>query len=123
MPSLSYLILSIAGASEEGEDHSFFYDDDIEALTTVKDNHKVLPPEFYGQMVRGCVICCVDCVIVRNRIDEHGKKKNLRECLLVERSNEPAQGLWWLPGGRICKGETFFTAGKYDYSIISFFTL
>jgi len=32
------------------------------------------------------------------------------ECLLVERGSEPVKGVWWLPGGRIYKGETFFDA-------------
>ena len=58
-------------------------------------------------MVRDCIICCVDCVVIRK--NEHNGK---RECLLVERSDEPAKGLWWWPGGRIYKGETFFKAGK-----------
>ena len=33
-----------------------------------------------------------------------------RECLLVERHDEPVKGHWWFPGGRILKGETFFQA-------------
>ena len=32
------------------------------------------------------------------------------ECLLVQRATEPVKGVWWLPGGRIYKGETFFDA-------------
>lgn len=33
---------------------------------------------------------------------------NRKECLLVERATEPVKGVWWLPGGRLFKGETFF---------------
>jgi len=55
-------------------------------------------------MVRDAVVCCVDTLIVRTRQD--GKK----ECLLVKRSSEPVKGVWWLPGGRLLKGETFFAA-------------
>lgn len=96
-----------AGASEEGNDYSLFYDDDIAALTEVKPERKFLPGDFYEIMVRDCIICCVDCVVIRK--NEHNGK---RECLLVERSDEPAKGLWWWPGGRIYKGETFFKAAE-----------
>lgn len=30
----------------------------------------------------------------------------------MERASEPAKGLWWLPGGRLLKGETFFAAAE-----------
>lgn len=51
-------------------------------------------------------MCCVDCLLVRTSKD--GKK----EFLLVLRSSEPAKGLWWLPGGRLLKGESFFSAAE-----------
>jgi colanic acid biosynthesis protein WcaH len=28
----------------------------------------------------------------------------------VERASEPVKGVWWWPGGRLLKGETFFDA-------------
>ena len=56
-------------------------------------------------MVNNCVICCVDCLLVRYN---HVMKR--KECLLVKRSTEPVKGVWWLPGGRLWKGETFFDA-------------
>jgi ADP-ribose pyrophosphatase YjhB (NUDIX family) len=31
---------------------------------------------------------------------------------LVFRSSEPVKGVWWLPGGRLLKGETFFAAAQ-----------
>ena len=83
-----------AGATSEGNDLSLFYGD-VKALTTITDSHRFLPSEIYGKIVRDCVVCCVDCLIVRTT--ESGKK----ECLLVERSSEPVKGVWWLPGGRL----------------------
>jgi ADP-ribose pyrophosphatase YjhB (NUDIX family) len=56
-------------------------------------------------MVRDCVVCCVDALIVR-----YNPTRQRREALLVERAAEPVRGVWWLPGGRMLKGETFFAA-------------
>jgi len=94
-----------AGATIEGNDLSLFYGD-VEELTTITNTRRFLPKEIYGTMVRDTVVCCVDCLIVRT--NENGKK----ECLLVERSSEPVKGVWWLPGGRLLKGETFFAAAR-----------
>jgi colanic acid biosynthesis protein WcaH len=49
---------------------------------TYKEIQKILP------------ILCVDCLLVFNK-----------KCLLVRRSNHPAKGKWWFPGGRIIKNE------------------
>jgi colanic acid biosynthesis protein WcaH len=95
----------IAGATVEGNDLSLFYGN-VKELTTITESRKFLPSEMYGKLVRDCVVCCVDCLIVR--VSASGKK----ECLLVERSSEPVKGVWWLPGGRLLKGETFFDAAK-----------
>lgn len=89
----------------EGNDLSLFYGDVVQ-LTTITDDRKFLPKDVYGTMVRDAVVCCVDCLIVRTT--EEGKK----ECLVVERSSEPVKGVWWLPGGRLLKGETFFDAAR-----------
>jgi ADP-ribose pyrophosphatase YjhB (NUDIX family) len=89
----------------EGEGLSLFYGDTKE-LTTITDARRFLPSEIYGKLVRDCVVCCVDCLIVRTT--DSGKK----ECLLVERSSEPVKGVWWLPGGRLLKGETFFATAR-----------
>lgn len=93
-----------AGACTEGDDLSLFYGDQTQ-LTTVTDRRKFLPKEIYGDLVRDTVVCCVDLILVRQQ--RGGAKK---ECLLVLRSSEPAKGIWWLPGGRLLKGETFFDA-------------
>jgi ADP-ribose pyrophosphatase YjhB (NUDIX family) len=99
-------ILELAGATVEGNDLSLFYGN-VKELTTITDSRKFLPSEMYGKLVRDCVVCCVDCLIVRMS-PASGKK----ECLLVERASEPVKGVWWLPGGRLVKGETFFDAAK-----------
>jgi len=91
-----------AGALIEGKDASMFWGDRNE-LTKISDNGRFLPGDFYGKVVRDTVVVCVDCLIVRfNTLT----KRN--ECLLVERAGEPVKGAWWLPGGRLFKGESFF---------------
>lgn len=50
--------------------------------------------ETYKEILELIPIPCVDGVIVRD-----GK------VLLVKRKNEPAKGMWFLPGGRILKNE------------------
>ena len=93
-----------AGAVVEGNDLSLFYGN-VDELTKITDQRKFLPKEIYSKMVLDAVVCCVDCLIVRTNASSGTK-----ECLLVERSSEPVKGVWWLPGGRIIKGETFFAA-------------
>lgn len=93
-----------AGATVEGNDLSLFYGD-VKELTTITDKRKFLPKEVYATLVRDSVVCCVDIVLVR--LNHRMKRK---ECLLVERSSEPVRGVWWWPGGRLLKGETFFAA-------------
>ena len=94
-----------AGATVEGEDLSLYYGD-VAELTQITESRKFLPDDLYGRLVRDCVVCCVDCLLVRTTSD--GKK----ECLLVKRSSEPVKGVWWLPGGRLLKGESFFAAAQ-----------
>uniref|UniRef100_A0A7S1G188 Nudix hydrolase domain-containing protein n=1 Tax=Corethron hystrix TaxID=216773 RepID=A0A7S1G188_9STRA len=93
-----------AGASPPGDDHSLFYGDRT-VLSTTKKEWTFLPKDVYSEVVHNCIVACVDCVVVRTNI-----YTGIEECLLVERSDDPAKGLWWLPGGRIFKGETFFAA-------------
>lgn len=93
------------GATIEGEDLSLFYGD-IDTLKTITPSRKFLPEDLYGRLVRDCIVFCVDIVLVRTTTE--GKK----ECLLVKRSSEPVKGVWWWPGGRMLKGETFFDAAQ-----------
>lgn len=96
----------IAGATVEGNDLSLFYGDESE-LTTITDRRKFLPSDVYGNLVRDTVVCCVDILLVR-----YNPATKRKETLVVERSSEPAKGHWWLPGGRLLKGETFFAAAQ-----------
>lgn len=55
-----------------------------------------IPDDIYEKIVRAMPIPCVD-LIVSNQAGE---------ILLVCRTNEPARGQWWFPGGRVYFGET-----------------
>jgi 8-oxo-dGTP pyrophosphatase MutT (NUDIX family) len=106
-----------AGATREGDDLSLFYGD-VDDLTAVTPSRRFLPRDVYGKLVNDAVVCCVDIVLVRtSRVpnssssnDRGSRHEKRKECLLVERSSEPVRGVWWWPGGRLLKGETFFAA-------------
>lgn len=49
----------------------------------------------YKKIVSLMPILCVDGVVVNQK----------GEFLLVRRKNEPLKGQWWVPGGRVLKGE------------------
>ena len=53
-----------------------------------------IPKEEYDKILACLPILCVDCVITYE-----GK------CLLLRRTNDPAKGHYWFPGGRLNKGE------------------
>jgi len=55
----------------------------------------VIPQTEYEEIITKVPIVCVDVAIFHNG-----------EVLLIKRANEPAKGEWWLPGGRLYKGET-----------------
>lgn len=46
-------------------------------------------------------LLCVDLIIRRGD-----------RVLLIKRENEPLRGFWWVPGGRVLKGETLLDAAK-----------
>src|SRR3989344_2727982 len=54
-----------------------------------------ISPVLYKKIIAVMPIPCVDVIVVQ------GKK-----FLLGKRVNKPAQGLWWLVGGGVIKGET-----------------
>ncbi len=56
----------------------------------------MIPTEEYKIMLEKLAIPCVDVVVENSE----------GEILMIKRSNEPAKGQWWLPGGRIFKKET-----------------
>lgn len=59
------------------------------------------PDAFYKKLLEYTPVPTVDFVVVHNGLFLLGKRKN-----------KPAQGEWWVPGGRIWKGETQMTALK-----------
>lgn len=54
-----------------------------------------IPTETYRQFLASMPIACVDIAIVHRGA-----------VLLVKRKDAPARGQWWVPGGRVWKGET-----------------
>ncbi len=57
----------------------------------------------YQQAVHQLPIVCVDIFLYNPKLETY---------LLVYRKNAPAKDTWWLPGGRLHKGESFFEAAK-----------
>jgi colanic acid biosynthesis protein WcaH len=57
-------------------------------------SHPLIPQQLYNQILENVPIACVDIAVVSG-----GK------ILLVLRKDAPARGQWWLPGGRVLKGE------------------
>jgi colanic acid biosynthesis protein WcaH len=54
----------------------------------------MIPQDLYNQIISNVPIACVDIAIIANG-----------SVLLVKRNDPPAKGEWWLPGGRVLKGE------------------
>lgn len=61
-----------------------------------------IPEEIYQTVLRTMPIPCVDLIVFNGA----------GEVLLVRRTNEPARGHWWFPGGRVHFGETRETAAR-----------
>ncbi len=59
----------------------------------------LIPEPLYRQMLEHLPIACVDIAIV-----------NQGSILLLKRTTPPAENQWWLPGGRVHKGETLQAA-------------
>ncbi len=54
-----------------------------------------IPADTYRHFLESMPIACVDVAIVQRGA-----------VLLVKRKDAPARGQWWVPGGRVWKGET-----------------
>jgi ADP-ribose pyrophosphatase YjhB (NUDIX family) len=59
----------------------------------------MLPKDFYELAVEALPLVCVDIVC---------RRKSDGKILLFYRRDPPVATVWWLPGGRIFKGETFY---------------
>lgn len=68
-------------------------------MSTINSNF--IPQELYNKILSNIPIACVDITIV-----SHGK------VLLVKRKDAPASGQWWVPGGRVLKGEMMVNTAK-----------
>ena len=53
-----------------------------------------IPQKLYDQILKNMPIACVDVAIVSEEA-----------VFLVKRKDDPAKGEWWVPGGRVLKGE------------------
>mgnify|MGYP001569066701 FL=1 len=61
----------------------------------------VIPDNLYDLIIHSIPIACVDVAIIARG-----------SVLLVKRNDAPAKGEWWLPGGRVHKGETMRQTAK-----------
>lgn len=64
---------------------------------------KLLDKNFYQQAVQELPICCIDIFLLDLSTNRY---------LLVYRKNRPAKGVFWIPGGRMQKGESFFESAQ-----------
>ena len=60
----------------------------------------IVPAEEYRRVLSTMPIVCVDCVVINGK----------GQYLLVRRDNEPLKGEYWVPGGRLHKGERLVDA-------------
>ena len=60
-----------------------------------------IPQEIYNTIITNVPIACVDIAIIANG-----------SILLVKRKDAPAMGQWWVPGGRVLKGEMMVDTAK-----------
>lgn len=74
---------------------------DYEKLTTIRKDCVKLSADLYRQVVWYLPVVCVDVILQRT---------SDRRLLLFWRRDKPASNIWWWPGGRMLKGETFYTA-------------
>jgi colanic acid biosynthesis protein WcaH len=69
----------------------FIYTEEVEKKSSI-------PKEIYKEVVNNLPISCVDVFLY---------DRTRKAYLLVLRKQAPAKNVWWMPGGRIFKGETF----------------
>ena len=72
----------------------------VEMLRTVHPEYARLPFDLYKRVVESLPLVCVDVICRR----QDGK------LLLFYRRDKPAANIWWWPGGRLFRGETFYDA-------------
>jgi colanic acid biosynthesis protein WcaH len=62
--------------------------------------NKMLPQKEFMEVVRNGILSGIDLLLFNEE----------KKVLLGKRNNEPAKGFWFVPGGRIFKNESFYTA-------------
>lgn len=67
--------------------------------------NKLIPTKEYNFILKNIPILCVDIAIVK-------VEKTKLNVLLVKRKTEPCKDSWWLPGGRVLKGEKLIECAK-----------
>jgi hypothetical protein len=75
----------------------------VTRLTKVHSENIKLPKQLYGDIVASMPTVCVD--VICQRYED-------KKLLLFLRRDKPAAGIWWWPGGRMFKGETFFETAE-----------
>jgi len=68
---------------------------DPEEIEIVKE----VPSNIYAEIVKSMTISCVDTFVYNFEN---------RTYLMIQRTTPPGKGRWWIPGGRIFKGESFY---------------
>jgi ADP-ribose pyrophosphatase YjhB (NUDIX family) len=92
--------ISTTGEGLPFSNHSI-QSNEIKNLTTIRKEAVKLSTDLYRQVVWYLPVVCVDVILQR-------KSDN---CLLLFwRRDKPAANIWWWPGGRMLKGETFYSA-------------
>lgn len=81
---------------DKGKTFLYLKQEEIRSVSVIKK-------ESYCDAVTQLPICCVDIFLF-----------NPMDCtyFLVLRKDPPAKGIWWLPGGRLYKGESFFDCSQ-----------
>ena len=70
----------------------------IDRMTTIHDEYRMLPGSLYKAAVENLIVVCVDVLA----------KTTDNKLILFLRRDKPADKIWWWPGGRMFRGETFF---------------
>lgn len=62
-----------------------------------------VPSDLYGEIVQSMTISCIDAFVYNFETKTY---------LMIQRATPPVKGMWWMPGGRIFKGESFYESAS-----------
>jgi len=82
------------------EDNTYIYGNAEKLVNLSNPEYKFLPKEFYRQVVESLPIVCLDII---------AEDANSKEILLIKRTQQPLKGTMFFSGGRLIRGETFFS--------------